>query len=214
MIHPVLLSLSDRKISILSILVFFWCLLLSACVGDNYDREEEVFPDLKPTIDTLACEDRLQLSSAQFSMQNTAEAWLIIGALCQDGVVQRTHNYLILLNPPADFEQYDEPLSLPRLGVPGISFSYDGEAPLAQALPQIGVGVYTSFIVESYSQLGLREWILEDDTTVKLNLLGDEIGEYVAGEISGRISTYSGGTVGQTVALSGDFCVPITRICL
>lgn len=214
MIHPVMRNLKSRKISVPLVLMFFWCLILSACLGDNYDREETVFPDLKPIIDTLACDDRLQLSSSQFSIQNTAEAWLIIGTLCQDGVVQRTHNYLILLNPPADFEQYDEPLSLPRLGFPGISFSNDGEAPLEQALPQVGVGVYTSFVVQSYSQLGFREWILEDDTTVKLNLLGDEIGEYVAGEISGRISTYNGGTVGQTVALSGNFCVPITRICL
>lgn len=188
-------------------------LIISGCVGTNLDQEESIFPDFKPAVDTLNCDGRLYLNSLPFLMDDQAEAWLIVGEACHNGTVERTHNYLILLDVPPDLEDFNEPLSLPRLGFPGISFSSNGPAPLEQDLLQIGVGVFPSYIVTDYSQLGERTLVLEDDTTVKLDFLGDEVDEYVAGTLNGWLTEVAGGTTGETVAINGSFCVPITKIC-
>ena len=203
----------SRFRSVILFLPIIFLFVAFSCAGEEYDRQDTFVPEFVPAVDSIDCGSELTISSPQFSFGGAAVAWVSTGTNCNGPLVERSHNYLILLDPPNSFEGADAPTSLPRLGFPGISFSHDGPLPLNTPLPQVGTGVYTSFIGRDYTELGLREWIIEDATTVELTITGDEEGDYVSGTIDGWLTEYDGINPGTTYPLNGSFCVPITLIC-
>lgn len=188
-------------------------LLILSCIGDGYDRETIVLPELEPTIDTINCQNQLRLTSNQLTIEGPGEAWVFIGESCKDGIIESTHNYIVLLSPPDDFDFQGETTSLARIGIPGISFSFNGSPPANTDLLQIGTGIFDSFLIENFGQFGQQNWIVNDETKTNLSLIGDGEGQYLSGIITGRLSEYDGTSPGTAYPLDGIFCVPITRYC-
>lgn len=185
---------------------------LTSCdreVIDITTTEEETITPEEEEVTPANCDGLLVLSSDVVNVNESGSA-ILLKTSCSLNADDYDHNYMIYSN---SYDFWGEELESVNAtfnsdGMPGLGFGSNGIPQVGDVLTQYNAGIYPGLVFESMDDPSAL-WALSDDTQVTITEVGDEVGASIGGTISGTLNDLSG----QTIELTGSFCLPIVYVC-
>lgn len=206
--------MNKSNILLLALLSILTSAIFTSCSKENIDNENlnpddvEVVTEVNDSTDVESCSELLVLQSELFTINGSGKAHLFkMGQNCETGGSNYALNYNVI---DAEWDSWGVEPHIYHVtdGIPGLAFGIDSDTEVGDivTLWRNIVGGESLILSTSLNE----NFALANDYQMEITSIGDEIGEFIGGKVSGELISQNGGNV---FPFEASFCVEITFVC-